>query len=54
MYHLLCYFVGDGDATVSMIEKRALGVDGTLGEDNHVSMKSDSSSLVEEMANMLM
>ena len=46
-YHLLCFLSGDDDATVSMISKRALGVESLMGEDinfNPEQMPSNSDS----------
>ncbi len=37
-FHLLCFISGDDDSTVSVIARRALGVDKWMGEDNILSM----------------
>eukprot|EP00804_Cyclotella_cryptica_P020845 CCRYP_011471-RA/>CCRYP_011471-RA protein AED:0.17 eAED:0.17 QI:1356/1/1/1/1/1/5/334/2365 len=41
-YHLLCFFSGDDDVTVSMIAKKALGIENTIGEDVANSLGSIS------------
>jgi hypothetical protein len=32
-YHLLCFLSGDDDSSVSMVSRKALGIDSTLGQD---------------------
>jgi hypothetical protein len=54
-YHLLCFLAGDDDSSVSMVSKKALGIEETIGQDvsltslyssNNQENKADFSELV--------
>lgn len=51
-YHLLCFLAGDDDPSVSMVSKKALSIESTLGQDismaslNHEDTKASFAELV--------